>query len=176
MAPPILKLSGRGPSKGNPRFCNACEVWARNHPGGAEIELTLLFADVRGSTRLAEDLRPREFAALMQRFYRASTEVLIDSDAFLDKPIGDEIVALYFPAVRGADHAAKGLRAAQNLLIGTGPRRCRWSVDPDRCRSSHRGRVFVGTVGVEGTDSYDVTALGGRGQCHLPACVLGPDR
>ena len=56
IATPILKLSGRGPSKGNPRFCNACEVWAKNHPGGAEIELTLLFADVRGSTRLAETL------------------------------------------------------------------------------------------------------------------------
>ena len=107
VASPVLRLAGLGPSKGNPRFCNACERWARNHPGGAEVELTLLFADVRGSTGLAEDLGPREFAKLMQRFYRASTKVFIDSDAFLDKPIGDEVIALYFP-LWGADHAAKG--------------------------------------------------------------------
>lgn len=94
----------------------------------------------------------------MQRFYRASTEVLIDSDAFLDKPIGDEIVALYFP-LWGADDAAKGLRAAQNLLIRTGHGDVGRPWIPIGV-GLHTGVAFVGTVGVEGTDSYDVTALG----------------
>jgi adenylate cyclase len=155
---PILKLSGRGPSKGNPRFCNACERWAQNHPGGAEIELTLLFADVRGSTRLAEDLGPREFASLMQRFYRASTKVLIGSDAFLDKPVGDEIIALYFP-LWGEDHAARGLLAAQELMIETGHADADGPWIPTGV-GLHTGVAYVGTVGVEGTDSYDVTVLG----------------
>jgi adenylate cyclase len=159
VATPILKLTGRGPSRGNPRFCNDCEQWARNHPGGAEVELTLLFADVRGSTGLAEELGPREFAGLMQRFYRASTSVFIDSDAFLDKPVGDEVIALYFP-LWGADHAAKGIRAAQKLLRETG------HADPGMPwipvgAGVHTGLAYVGTVVVGGkSGDYDVTALG----------------
>ncbi|HWB90083.1 MAG TPA: adenylate/guanylate cyclase domain-containing protein [Acidimicrobiia bacterium] len=158
VATPVLRLTGLGPSKGNPRFCNACEVWARNHPGGAEIELTLLFADVRGSTSLAEKAGPREFASLMQRFYRASTRVFIDSDAFLDKPVGDEVIALYLP-LWGGDHAAKGLSAARSLLVDTG------HADPGGPWipvgiGVHTGLAYVGTVGVEGTKAYDVTALG----------------
>src|SRR5262249_37678914 len=50
----LMRLRGRGPSKSNPRICNFCERFAAQHPGGAEIELSLLFADVRGSTGLAE--------------------------------------------------------------------------------------------------------------------------
>jgi adenylate cyclase len=128
-------------------------------PPWAEVEPTLLFADVRGSTGLAEELGPREFAGLIQRFYRASTRVFIDSDAFLDKPVGDEVIALYFP-LWGADHAAKGIRAAQNLLRETGHAdlRAPWiSVGA----GVHTGLAYVGTVVVEGkSGDYDVTALG----------------
>jgi adenylate cyclase len=122
------------------------------------VELTLLFADVRGSTGLAEDLGPRDFAALMQRFYRASNKVFIDSDAFLDKPVGDEVIALYLP-LWGAHHAAKALRAAGKLLLETG------NNDPlgpwiPVGAGLHTGLAYVGTVGIKGTDGYDVTALG----------------
>ena len=158
IATPILRLGGLGPSKGNPRFCNACELWARNNPGGAEVELTLLFADVRGSTGLAEELGPRDFAALMQRFYHASNSVFIESDAFLDKPVGDEVIALYFP-LWGADHATKALRAARNLLVaaGYGSRKGPWI---PMGAGLHTGLAYVGTVGLAGSDGYDVTALG----------------
>ncbi len=44
----------KGPSKMNPHYCNDCEVFAQEHLGGAEVELALLFADVRGSTGMAE--------------------------------------------------------------------------------------------------------------------------
>jgi adenylate cyclase len=157
-ATPLLKLTGRGPSPGNPRFCNVCERFARENPGGAEIELTLLFADVRGSTRLAEEVGATEFARLMQRFYRASNAVLIESDAFVDKPVGDEVIAVYFP-LYGADHAARAVEAARGLLVATG------HTDPEGPwvpvgAGVHTGSAYVGTVGVEGTDEYDITVLG----------------
>ena len=58
-------------------------MWlGRVYPGGAEIELSLLFADVRGSTHLAEAMTPAEFGQLMRRFYDAATHVLIRTDAF----------------------------------------------------------------------------------------------
>jgi adenylate cyclase len=158
IATPLLKLTKKGPSPGNPRFCNSCELFAKEHPGGAELELSLLFADVRGSTRLAEEVGAAEFARLMQRFYRVSNEVLIDSDAYIDKPVGDEVIATYLPLFAG-DHAAKAIRAAQDLLIATG------HADPDGPwlpvgAGVHTGPVYMGTVGVEGTDELNITVLG----------------
>src|SRR5262245_45563112 len=50
----IMRMIGRQQSKYNPRFCIPCEKF--EHPGGAEIVLTMLFADVRGSTTLAEQM------------------------------------------------------------------------------------------------------------------------
>src|SRR5215213_4608005 len=59
----VLRLfSDLGPSAMNPNFCNKCETFVRRYPGGAEIELTLLFADVRGSTHLAEQMTAGEFS------------------------------------------------------------------------------------------------------------------
>lgn len=158
IASPVLKLTGRRPARYNPHFCNACEVWSTAHPGGAEIELTVLFADVRGSTGLAEEMGPTAFAQLMQRFYRVSNDVFVDSDAFIDSPVGDEVRAFYFP-VFTPDHAATAIRTAQNLMLatghadGAGP----WiSVGA----GLHTGAAFVGTIGIEGTEEFDVTVLG----------------
>lgn len=158
MVTPILRLTGRGRSPRNPNFCNTCEAWGSEHPGGAEVELTMLFADVRGSTGLAEAVGPGEFARLMQRFYKVSNRVFIDSDAFIEKPVGDEVIALYFPLF-AEDHATHAIRAAQDLLAVTGHARPDGPWMPVGV-GVHTGVAYVGTVGVEGTDKYDITALG----------------
>ena len=158
IAGPILKLTGRRPAKYNPHFCNACEVWSSAHPGGAVIDLAVLFADVRGSTGLAESLGPGPFAHLMQRFYRVSNSLFSESDAFIDTPVGDEVRAFYLP-VFTADHAAAALRTARELLIATGHGDAGGPWIPVGA-GVHTGQAFVGTVGVEGTDEYDVTVLG----------------
>jgi len=54
----------------------------------------MLFADVRGSTSLAERASPTEFSQLMNRFYRVATGVLLQTEAIIDKFVGDEVVAL----------------------------------------------------------------------------------
>ena len=51
------------PSNLNPQLCNFCEQFANQYQGGAEIELSLLFADVRGSTNLAEAMSPSRTAS-----------------------------------------------------------------------------------------------------------------
>lgn len=133
-------------------------MWTQKHPGGAEIELTLLFADVRGSTGLAEDMNPREFAEIMQRFYEVANRVLIRSDAWMDKPVGDEIIAVYTPIFAG-NHAARAIDGASQLLdaLGYSPGD---SPSIEVGGGVHTGVVYIGTVGVEGSGSYDVTVLG----------------
>ena len=124
----------RRPSAKNPNYCDVCETFVRTHPGGAEVEISMLFADVRGSTGLAEQLRPTDFSKLMNRFFDRANRVVIDSDGLVDKLVGDEIVALYVPAI-GPDHARKALEAAGDLLPRDGRPRSGW------CRRPHRDSV-----------------------------------
>lgn len=152
----ILRMMGRTRSAKNPNFCNYCELQARKYRGGAEVELTLLFADVRGSTTLAEQMSPSEFSKLMNRFYKVANRVLVDTDAMIDKLVGDEVIGLYLPYFK--DHAAKAVQAAHDLLHVTGHTRPGGPWIPVGV-GVHTGVAFVGSVGSEDTVS-DFTALG----------------
>src|SRR5512143_2762875 len=90
-------FQGTQRSKKNPRFCDRCDGFTFQLPGGAEIELTMLFVDVRGSTSIAEKMNTFEFSRLMNRFYETTIGVLIQADAFIDKLVGDEVTALFIP-------------------------------------------------------------------------------
>jgi adenylate cyclase len=110
----------RGPSTVNPHFCSVCENYARKHRGGAEVEFTMLFADIRGSTPLAEGLGTAAFSQLIDRFYRTATDVLVAEDGLINRLLGDEAVAFFLPGWVGAGHAQGAVRAARNLLEATG--------------------------------------------------------
>ncbi len=95
----LVGLFGFHQSRKNPNLCTACCEKIR--PGGAEVDIAVLFADVRGSTALGERLQPSAYATLLNRFYRAATEVLVRHDAIIDKLIGDEVMALFIPGSVG---------------------------------------------------------------------------
>ncbi|HEY8438581.1 MAG TPA: adenylate/guanylate cyclase domain-containing protein [Candidatus Limnocylindrales bacterium] len=90
------------------------------HHGGAEVECSLLFADVRGSTQLAERISPRQFTKVMGRFYDTATDVLVDHDGIVDKFVGDEIIGIFVPSMASPQHAARAVDAARTLLARTG--------------------------------------------------------
>jgi adenylate cyclase len=157
-APIVSILFGRRQSMVDPRFCNICLEMARKHPGGAEIEITMLFADVRGSTTLAENLPPAEFSRKINRFYKTATDVLLNTDAFIDRLIGDEVVGIYFEGLAGPEHASRGVQAAKEILRVTG------HADPEGSwlpigAGIHTGVSYVGVVGSR-EGAIDVTALG----------------
>jgi adenylate cyclase len=108
------------PSKLNPQLCNDCELFAQRYKGGAEIVLTILFADVRGSTHLAEQMNPTAFSGLINRFYQAATKVLYDSQAMVEKLIGDAVTGFYTTGLSGPDHARVAVGAAREILRVTG--------------------------------------------------------
>ncbi|MGE5462678.1 MAG: adenylate/guanylate cyclase domain-containing protein [Syntrophothermus sp.] len=152
----IMHLTGRDQSRYNPRFCVKCKVFER--PGGAEVTLTMLFADVRGSTTLAEKMSAREFSQLMNRFYKSATHVLIQTDALVDRLLGDEAIGLYLPGFAGPDHPRKAIEAAQELLRLTGHQDSKGPWLPVGI-GIHTGPAYVGVVGSEGSTA-DFTALG----------------
>ncbi len=155
----LMRAFGKGRSIKNPHFCAACEHYCSTHPGGAEVEITLLFADVRGSTTLAERISAVEFSRLMNRFYSAATDVLITYDALVDKFVGDEVIGLFIPGYTGPAHARKAVQAARDLLQVTGHGSPNGPWLPVGV-GVHTGIVYVGSVrGVQGIGA-DFTALG----------------
>ena len=147
----LMRAIAYGPSPLNRRLCKWCIRAVSKHPGGAEIEISVLFADVRGSTGLAEEMAPEEFSRLLARFYGTAAEVIDECDGVVDKFVGDGAVALFIPGFAGSDHAADAITAARRLLEETGG----WVPVGT---GVHTGTSFVGSVG-EG-DVRDFTALG----------------
>ena len=153
---PLMKLLGKGPWPKNPKYCSACFVPLVKYRIGAEIECTLLFADVRGSTAMAEQMRPQEFTRLMNRFFDSAGRLLVHSDAIVDKFVGDAVMAIFVPALTGEQHSMSAITAGRGLL--------EWAATQNDDAplpvgvGVNAGVAYVGAVG-EG-DNVDLTAMG----------------
>jgi adenylate cyclase len=147
---PILSLLGFGRYPANPQLCNSCFRSAQKHPGGATIPITAMFADIRGSTGLAEMMDPSEYSAAVAGYVKTASRAIREPGGLVDKLLGDGIMALFIPAFTGGDEAAKAVEAARqiqrdvSLPVGIG---------------IHSGEAWVGFVG-DVTDVLDFTALG----------------
>jgi adenylate cyclase len=108
-------LLGRKQSSLNPSFCNMCEEFAKKYPGGAEVEMSMLFADVRGSTALSEQMTAVEFSKLINRFYVGSTKAIGEEDGLVEKLAGDAVAAFWGAGFAGKDYVARTIRAAQTI-------------------------------------------------------------
>ena len=154
---PVMRAIGRKPSRANPHLCTACENYLIKHHSGAEVSGTMLFADVRGTTELAERMSPSAFKALLERFYGVAGRAVVDHDGAIDKFVGDEIVAMFYPALAGERHAAAAVKAALGILRATG------HGDPGGPWAPvgagvHTGKVWFGVVGEE--PHVELTSLG----------------
>jgi adenylate cyclase len=155
----ISSALGFGPGSSlNPTLCVRCETIVKKHEVGLETEVTLLFADVRGSTALAQELGPSRFHRVIDRFYKVATDALVASDALIEKLIGDEVAGIYAPGIAGPDHPQRAFAAARELLEGTG------HADPEGPWAGvgvgiHTGRAYVGAVGSARSMSV-ITVLG----------------
>jgi adenylate cyclase len=142
----VLRFMGSAPSSFSPKLCSACEQSARHYEVGAEVELTMIFADVRDSTPLAESKGTMGFKEIIQRFYKETSKVLIAHNAMVNRLMGDQVIALFVPRFAGKDHAKVALHAAQELLRVTG------HGDPNGPwvpvgAGIHTGTAYVGAVG-----------------------------
>jgi adenylate cyclase len=155
----FARAIGRGRWEKNPRFCKHCYKFLRSTGiRGAEVDISLLFADVRDSTRLAETLGNAAFSRLIQGFYRTATRILVESDAVIDKFVGDGVIALFVPAMSGMDHPSKAIQAGRQLLRAVGAASADGPGLPLGA-GVHSGVAFIGVVG-DGMEAVDFTALG----------------
>jgi adenylate cyclase len=150
----LVQMAGWKRSRKNPNLCNRC--CDTMPPGGAEVDVAVLFADIRGSTALGERAQTSDYVELLNRFYATATEVLLRHDALIDKLIGDEAMALFIPGVTGPDYRREAVSAAVDLLhaVGYGSAEGPWLAVGIGLNA---GPAYVGNVG---TAVVDFTALG----------------
>ncbi len=146
------------PSKINPHFCDGCYNYMSENPGGAEVEMTLLFADIRGSTTLAQEMGTLAFSRLINRFYIAATHVFSETNAWIERLVGDQVIGLYLPGMAGQEHARVALQGAHDLLraVGYGGPGEAWI---PLGVGVHTGTTFMGIVGTD-SGMRDITVLG----------------
>src|SRR5688572_3636523 len=132
----VLRHVGFARFSGNPAICGSC-IKSLNKLGvlGAEIPVSLLFADIRGSTGIGERSSPTEFRAFLDRFYQLSSRAILDHDGIVDKFVGDEVIGLFFAGISGTQHTAAAIGAARALLDAVG-----------RVDASERGPIPVGAA------------------------------
>jgi adenylate cyclase len=153
----MARLFWHGPMRDGPLLCRACFGELTQHPGGAEVEISVAFADVRGSTGLAERTSAGEFHELIQAYYRVAAKAVDTHGGIVDKFLGDGVMALFVPVIAGENHAGRAIDAGRAILTGVereGLARRGLMVGA----GVHTGDAFVGVVGSE--EKLDFTALG----------------
>lgn len=80
--------------------------------GGEMRNVTVFFSDVAGFSSIAEKLTPAELVALMNEYLSAMTDIIENHGGYIDKYIGDSIVAVFGAPVNDPDHARNAVRAA----------------------------------------------------------------
>lgn len=130
--------------------------------GGANQNITVLFADIRGFTSLAEHAPPEQVVQLLNRYFTAMTEIIFAHNGTLDKYLGDGLMALF-----GAPHATP--KDAANAVSAAVQMQRRMIVFNQELRAEgfqeinigiglHTGEATVGYIGSERRSEY--TAIG----------------
>ncbi|QQO14257.1 adenylate/guanylate cyclase domain-containing protein [Bradyrhizobium diazoefficiens] len=86
--------------------------------GGEEREMTIMFSDVRGFTTISESYKhdPQGLIALMNRFLTPLTDVIIERKGYIDKYMGDAIMAFWNAPLDDAEHQVNACEAAIRML------------------------------------------------------------
>lgn len=140
-----MRFKGKSPSSRNPKFCNACDGFLETFPGGAEVEMSIIFVDIRNSTSFAEGAAPAAVGNRVNAFLTAATQAITAADGFILAFYGDSVVGVWPPGFSGPDHAAKALAAARDLARNVTVRVGADEPVPYGI-GIHTGPVFIGTV------------------------------
>jgi class 3 adenylate cyclase/DNA-binding NarL/FixJ family response regulator len=125
-----------------------------------EVEVSVLFSDIRGFSTLAERLSARDGAAILGRHLSAMAEVVLAHSGMIDKFQGDGMMAVFGAPDPTPDHAERALRCAIAMQVRQSELNAEgWSADVAELRVGigvNTGLVIAGTVGGGGRLEYTV--------------------
>jgi adenylate cyclase len=128
---------------------------------GAERDVTVLFADIRGFTRLSEGLEPAEVVKLLNEVFQLVSDCILARGGTLDKFIGDSVMAYFGAPVPSADHPIAAVSAAVDILRAVEQRNANLEQGQHAVGVGvgiHTGTVVVGNIGSD--RRTDFTAIG----------------
>jgi class 3 adenylate cyclase len=138
---------------------------ARAEPLGLEGErrmCTILFADVRGFTSLAEGQKPEELHQLLNIYFRLMVDSILTFGGFIDKFVGDKVMALFTDGTTAKDHASAALNAARHIKASlktlNDERRAQGLKALDVGVGVNTGEVMLGNIGSD--RRMEFTAIG----------------
>ena len=130
--------------------------------GGVNQTITILFADIRGFTRISEHAPPEKIVGLLNRYFSAMTDIIFAHGGTLDKYLGDGLMALFGAPTTTPEDASNALNAAvamQRRLLGINVElRAEGLAEVGVGIGLHTGEVTVGYIGSERRSEY--TAIG----------------
>lgn len=151
----LLRLAGISRSPRNPNVCTRCNT---HFVSGQIRDVTVLFADLSGFTALTHEVGPERAHALVDAFLKRATEAVVAEDGYVDKYIGDAVMAVFNAPIARTDHATAAFRAAQAIQGGM-PALSEAFGRPLRATAGlARGHARLGSLG--GTGKGDHTLLG----------------
>lgn len=151
----LFRLAGIKRSSRNPNLCNRCNTHVEE---GRVVELTVLFADLSGFTELTHRLGPERTHAVVDAFLKTATYVLVRHGAFIDKYVGDAVMAFFNAPIRSEDHAARAVAAALEIQAELPALGERFGIELRAAIGIASGWAHVGRLG--SSDGKDFTAIG----------------
>ena len=134
--------------------------------GGEELEITVMFSDIRNFTTLSEKLSPNEVVEMLNHYYGLICDLITSHGGMVDKFIGDAVMAIFGAPVGFPDHAEKSLKVALGMIeISQNFREWVKKRFPDRDIPEfkigigiHTGKALIGNIGSKQRMEY--TAIG----------------
>jgi adenylate cyclase len=130
--------------------------------GGKEVEMSVLFSDIRGFTTISEKLTPQALVHLLNEYLSPMTDIVFEERGTLDKYIGDAVMAFFGAPVPTPDHAANGCDAALKMITNLSRLREKWRIEsPDIPEIDigigvNSGSMVVGNMGSAQRFNYTV--------------------
>ncbi len=108
----------REPSSYTPKHLAEKILQSKSALEGERKQVTVMFADVKGSMELAEQLDPEEWHRILERFFEILTEGVNRFEGTVNQYTGDGIMALFGAPIAHEDHAARACYAALHIRDG----------------------------------------------------------
>jgi adenylate cyclase len=151
----LFRLVGITRSARNPNLCNRCNTHVEE---GRVVELTVLFADLSGFTAMTRQLGPERTHAVVDAFLKSATYALVRHGAFIDKYVGDAVMAFFNAPIRYDDHGARAVAAALEIENEMPALSEQFGVELMAAIGVASGWAHVGRLG--SGDGKDYTAIG----------------
>jgi adenylate cyclase len=130
--------------------------------GGERRELTVLFSDIRGFSKLAEKMQPEQLAALLGEYLTPMTDLVLASGGTLDKYIGDAVMAMWSAPVALADHVPRACEVALRMQEELAALNQKWTAAGQPTLAIgvglNTGAMVVGNMG--SSARFDYTVIG----------------